>query len=250
MAADGVTRIAMWSGPRNISTAMMRAWENRADCQVVDEPFYAHYLRETGIDHPGRDAVIASQATNWRSVAAQLTGPVAAGTRVFYQKHMAHHFLPGMEGDWLDALTHAFLIRDPAEMVASYAKSRAEVSAADLGLHRQVEIWRRVARDADCPPPVIDGRDVLENPEGMLRALCDALALPFDSAMLAWPAGPRDTDGVWAPYWYASVERSTGFLPYRPKPLDLKAGQQAVVDACRDAYEFLWQRRITTAKNG
>lgn len=240
----GGTRIAMWSGPRNISTAMMRAWENRADCVVVDEPFYAHYLRATGIDHPARADIIASQDTDWRKVAAKLCGPIPGGAGVFYQKHMAHHFLPDMQGDWLGALTHAFLIRNPEEMVASYARSRDEVASADLGLHRQVEIWKLVAETTGSEPPVIDGRDVLENPEGMLRALCHEFSLPFDAAMLSWPAGPRDTDGIWAPYWYASVLQSTGFLPYRDKAIELGAQHRAVAAECREPYEFLRERRI------
>jgi hypothetical protein len=241
---SGATRIAMWSGPRNISTAMMRAWENRRDCAVVDEPFYAHYLEATGIDHPGREEVIASQETDWRKVAERLLGPVPGNAPIFYQKHMAHHFLPGMEGEWLNGLTHAFLIRDPEEMVASYARSREQVAPADLGLHRQVEIRELVCAGPGPEPPVLDSRDVLENPDGVLRALCGVLSVPFDSAMLSWPAGPRDTDGVWAPYWYAAVEKSTGFLPYRPKALELNAEQQAVADACREPYEFLRARRL------
>ena len=240
----GVTRIAMWSGPRNISTAMMRSWENRGDCVVVDEPFYAHYLHTTGIEHPARDEVIASQPTDWRRVLDELLGAVPDGVSIVYQKHMAHHLLPDMEGEWLARLTHAFLIRDPDEMVASYARSREQVTPADLGLHRQVEIWRRACDLGEQEPPVIDSRDVLENPHGMLSALCAALSVPFDAAMLSWPAGPRETDGVWAPHWYASVEKSTGFLPYRPKQLELTPAQQGVADACREPYEVLYERRL------
>lgn len=234
----------MWSGPRNISTALMRAWENRADCAVVDEPFYAHYLVETGIDHPGRDEVIASQPNDWQPVAEMLLGPVPGGADIYYQKHMAHHLLPSMEEGWLDSLSHAFLIRDPAEMVASYARGREAVSAPDLGLHRQVEIWQMVTGKTGRDVPIVDGRDVLLDPEGMLRTLCEALGVSFDEAMLSWPAGERDTDGVWAPYWYANVQASTGFIPYQPRNPDLSPALQAIADECREPYEFLQARRL------
>jgi hypothetical protein len=241
---DAVRRIAMWSGPRNISTALMRAWENRGDTIVVDEPFYAHYLVKTGLDHPGRDEVIASQDSDWRHVAARLTGPVESDASIFYQKHMAHHCLPGMLGDWMDSLTHVFLIRDPVEIVASYTKSREQVEAKDLGLHRQVEIRDFVAERTGEAPLVVDGNDVLKDPEGMLRALCDRLGLPFDEAMLSWPAGPRDSDGVWAPYWYDNVSRSTGFIPYTQKVTSLDAHEEAIAEHCREPYESLGRQRL------
>ncbi len=115
-------RVAMWSGPRNISTALMRSFEARPDTVVVDEPLYAHYLAVTGIDHPGREHIMASQPTRWQEVAAGLTGPLPGDPAVHYQKHMAHHLLPGVGRDWLGGLTHAFLIRDPAHVVASYSR--------------------------------------------------------------------------------------------------------------------------------
>ncbi|MFT4264751.1 MAG: HAD family hydrolase [Nocardioides sp.] len=206
-------RIAMWSGPRNLSTALMRSFENRADCTVVDEPFYAAYLAATGLDHPGRDDVIASQPTDWRDVAATLTGGPLA-TEHEYQKHMTHHWLPGMEAGALSGLTHAFLIRDPARVLTSYAKVREEPTLSDLGLPQQVELFETFGG------PVIDAADVLATPRRALVALCDALGLAFDEAMLSWPAGPRGTDGVWAPHWYAGVWASTGFDPVSPGSAD------------------------------
>nr|BFE69803.1 hypothetical protein GCM10020092_031040 [Actinoplanes digitatis] len=174
------TRVAMWSGPRNISTAMMRSFGSRADTVVADEPFYAHYLAVTGLDHPGRDAVLASQPNRWQDVAAALTGPPLAGAAVYYQKHMAHHLLPGMGRSWLPALTHAFLIRDPAHVVASYARVRGEPTLADLGYPQQAEIFRAFGG------PVVDAADVLRDPDAVLRRLCAALGLEFDPAMLRW----------------------------------------------------------------
>ena len=201
----------MWSGPRTVSTALMRAWENRPDTVVADEPLYAFYLDRTGLDHPGRDEVIASQPTDWRVVLAGLTGALRpAGAVISYAKHMTHHLLPEVDRAALAPFRHAYLIRDPRELLGSYARVRTEPTLADLGLAQQAEIFETFGG------PVVDSRDLLTDPEGILRALCQALRVPFDAAMLAWPPGPRDTDGVWAPYWYASVQSSTGFAPYRP----------------------------------
>ena len=184
----------MWSGPRTVSTALMRAWENRPDTAVVDEPLYAFYLARTGIDHPGRDEIIASMRSDWRVVLDQLTrGPVPGGKAVFYAKHMTHHLLPEVDRRALAPLRHAHLIRDPAELLASYAKVRSAPTMADLGIAAQAEIYEEFGG------PVLDSRDLLEHPEPMLRALCAALDVPFDPAMLSWPPGPRDSDGVWGP---------------------------------------------------
>ena len=236
-------RIAMWSGPRNISTAMMRAWENRADCVVADEPFYACYLAATGLDHPGREAVLASQPTGWREVAETLTGPPPGGAAIFYQKHMAHHLLPHIGRDWLAGMSHAFLIRPPEEVAASYVRRRGSAAPADLGFEVQAEIYRTMA-EAGAEPPVVRAEDVLRDPPAMLKALCGALDIPFDPAMLSWPAGPRASDGVWAKHWYARVERSTGFAPWRPFEGRLDSGLQAVADACRPAFAYLEARRL------
>jgi hypothetical protein len=206
-------RIAMWSGPRNISTAMMRSFENRADTAVVDEPFYAAYLAVTGLDHPMRDEVLASQSTEWSAVAADMAGPAPGGSAVFYQKHMTHHMLPGVDLGWTASCVNAFLIRDPALVLASYARKRGEVTLADIGVERQGELFDRECDRLGAAPPVVEGRDVLADPRRTLTALCSALGIAFDDAMLAWPAGRRDSDGVWAPAWYDSVEASTGFGP-------------------------------------
>jgi hypothetical protein len=240
-------RIAMWSGPRNISTALMRSWENRPDTFVTDEPFYAHYLAATGLDHPGRNEVIASQERDWRKVAARLTGPVPDGKPIWYQKQMAHHLLPGMEGEWLESLEHCFLIRDPAEMLTSLLHFLPEPTLADTGLPQQVALFDRVASRGRRPPPVLDARDVLTDPEGMLRRLCAALRLPFTEAMLSWPPGRRETDGVWAEHWYAAVERTTTFQPYRPKEEAVPPRFQGLLDECTVLYNRLAAVRLRAA---
>jgi hypothetical protein len=233
-----MTRIAMWSGPRNVSTALMRSFGARPDTVVVDEPLYAHYLAATGIDHPGKAEILASQPADFRRVAATLTGPLPDGADVYYQKHMTHHLLPGMDRDWIGRLDNAFLIRDPAHVVASYAKVRDEPTLADLGFTQQAEIFRSFGG------PVVDSADLLRDPHGVLTKLCAALGIPFDEAMLSWPPGRRDTDGVWAPYWYASVEASTGFAPYEDRPAEVPDTLQGLVDQALPYYAELAAHKL------
>ncbi len=235
----------MWSGPRNISTALMRSWGNRPDTFVCDEPLYAHFLQVTGKPHPGRDEVIARHDTDWRRVVAWLTGPVPLGRAIFYQKHMAHHLLPQIERGWLDGLTHAFLIREPGEMLTSLLKNVPHPSLEDTGLPQQVELFDRVRRTTGRVPPVVDARDVLLDPRRVLARLCEALRVPFDAAMLSWPAGRRDTDGVWAPHWYAAVESSTSFQPYRAKSERVPASLEPLLAECRPLYEALYRHRLS-----
>jgi hypothetical protein len=239
--------LAMWSGPRNISTALMRAWENRPDCTVTDEPLYAAYLAATGLDHPLRDEVIAAGDTDWRRVAAFLTGPVPDGRPVWYQKHMTHHLLPDMALDWVHGLTNVLLIRDPVDVVASYLKSRATVVPADIGLLQQAALYDELRHAGSGEAPlVIDADDFLRDPEVYLRALCAHVGIAFDPGMLHWPAGPRDSDGVWAPAWYDAVWRSTGFEPWQARAPQLDAAARAVAEACRPAYERLRAARLRT----
>jgi hypothetical protein len=211
----GPVRIAMWSGPRNLSTALLRSWGNRTDTTVTDEPLYAHYLRATGIDHPGRADVLAAQDDDWRRVARVLTGPVPGGRAIWYQKHMTHHMTDDVDLGWLGALRNCFLIRDPARVIASYARVREAPTLVDLGFPQQRRLFTHVAEHGDVPP-VVDADDLLHDPRGVLTALCAAVGVPFSDRMLWWPPGRRATDGVWAPHWYGSVERSTGFASPRP----------------------------------
>jgi len=236
----------MWSGPRNISTAMMRAFGNRADCAVSDEPFYAAYLAATGLIHPMRDEVIRSQPTEWRAVADAMTGPVPGNKSIWYQKHMTHHMLDGFGREWADGCANAFLIRAPEAVLASYHRVREDFTLEEIGLPRQVELFFRAGDKLGRLPPVIDGRDVLENPEGVLRVLCEALRVTFDPAMLTWPPGPRPTDGVWAPAWYASVEKTTGFGPPSQEPQldDLPDALKRLAEKARLLYETLAAHRL------
>jgi hypothetical protein len=239
-----VLRIAMWSGPRNISTALMRSWGSRPDTVVCDEPLYAHYLRATGIAHPGAEEVIAHHETDWRKAVEWLLGPVPGGKTIFYQKHMAHHLLPEMDRGWLEKVTNCFLIRDPAEMLTSLIKNLPNPRLEDTGLSQQIEILEVVRRRTGRSPPVLDARDVLTDPRRMLRLLCDELGVEFTEAMLSWPPGRRETDGTWAKYWYQAVEHSTGFEPYRPKSESIPERLEPLHRECREYYERLYELRL------
>lgn len=238
-------RIAMWSGPRNISTAMMRAWGNRSDTAVIDEPFYAYYLDQTGKDHPVGAEVIASGETDWRKVAASLTkSPVPGGKDIFFQKQMTHHLLPTIDREWITDLRNCFLIRDPREVILSYIRKNAEPELEDLGFVQQCEIFNFVRERTKMVPPIVDAKDVLQTPERTLRLLCDAIHVPFDKSMLSWPPGLRETDGIWAKHWYDAVARSTSFEPYKPNAGDVPKRFLEIYDCCRECYEQLYQHRL------
>jgi hypothetical protein len=204
-------RIAMWSGPRNLSTAMLYSFAARGDCAVWDEPFYAAYLRETGIDHPMRDEIIAAHESDPDRVAAACKGPIPQGKALFYQKHMTMHMIPAFDRRWMRSCENVFLIRHPARVVASYAKKREGATAADIGFVHQAQLFDEVAGWSGTTPLVIDSDAIRADPEGMLRKLCAALGLTFTRQMLHWLAGGNAADGVWAPHWYGAVHRSTGF---------------------------------------
>ena len=204
-------RIAMWSGPRNLSTAMMYAFAARGDCTVWDEPFYAAYLEYTGMNHPMRDEIIAAHEPDPDVVASICKGPVPGGNPVFYQKHMTLHMIPQFDRRWMRSCSNVFLIRQPARVIASYAKKREGATLADVGFVQQAELFDEVAGWSGSAPVVIDSDDIRADPEGMLRKLCAAIEVPFSRKMLHWPAGGNEADGVWAPHWYAAVHRSTGF---------------------------------------
>jgi hypothetical protein len=241
--SDEAVRVAMWSGPRNISTAMMRAFENRPDAVVVDEPLYAAYLVRTGIDHPAREEVIASQPSDLADAVAALHQALPPGAHVHYAKHMAHHVARDMDLRWTLGFRNVLLIRDPAEVVASYVRSRETCEPDDIGLPQQgwlIKLWD----DHRLDVPIIDAGDFLRDPEAYLRWLCDWLEIPFSDRMLSWPRGPRPSDGVWAPHWYSAVWASTGFEPWRPRDTTLSDHDAAVADACRPVYASLHARRV------
>jgi hypothetical protein len=222
----------------------MRSWGNRPDTAVWDEPFYAHYLLRTGIEHPGAQEVIAHHEDDWRKVVDTILGPVPEGKAIFYQKHMAHHMLPVIGRDWMAEVTHAFLIRHPREVLISLSRVVPRPTLDETGLPQQLEIFNEVKEKTGEIPPVLDARAVLENPARQLRALCELLGVPFLHCMLSWPAGPRVTDGIWAKYWYDAVIQSTGFEPYRPPTQALPAHLTEVLAAAEKIYERLYVHRL------
>jgi Sulfotransferase domain len=237
-------RIAMWSGPRNISTAMMRAWENRSDTTVVDEPFYAFYLRATGKQHPGFEEVIAQGETESQKVVDYLLGPIPGGKIIFFQKQMTHHLLPIVDRDWLGSVANCCLIRDPAEVISSYIKKKDDPAFADLGFVQQAEIFDWVLKQTGSPPPVVDANDVLQDPERMLTLLCQAIGVDFDRGMLSWPPGLRETDGVWAKHWYSEVAKSTSFAPYQQKSVFVPDRFREIHQQARKIYDRLYEFRL------
>lgn len=244
----GVLRIAMWSGPRNISTAMMRSWGSRPDTFVSDEPFYACYLKRTGRAHPGADEVINKHETDWRKVVAHLTGPVPDGKSIWYQKHMAHHMLPEIDRGWFDGMLHCFLIRDPRDMLTSLQRNIPNPTLADTGLPQQSEIFELVRRRSGRVPPVLDAREVLTNPPGMLRLLCGALGVEFREEMLRWEKGSRPTDGVWGKHWYGSVIDSSRFGSYKPKTEPMPSSVHGLYKSCLGIYQRLMGFRLTLSR--
>jgi len=235
----------MWSGPRNISTAMMRAWSQRDDTFVCDEPLYAHYLHATRKPHPGMDAVIAAGETDWKKAVTWLSGPVPEGRRVFFQKHMTHHLLPHIDRVWLGKVTNCFLIRHPREVLLSYAKIIGAAAPEDTGFPQQREIFEWVRTHQGRNPLVLDARDVQNDPRRMLGLLCDCLGLDFQESMLSWPPGIHANDGVWAPHWYKEVETSTGFRPHQAREGELPPTFRGLYDECLASYETLYAARLT-----
>jgi len=234
----------MWSGPRNVSTAMMRAWGNRTDTVVIDEPFYAFYLKATGKNHPGAADIIANSETDWKKIVYQLTTSHPTGKAIIFQKQMTHHLLPEVDREWTAGLTNCLLIRDPREVILSYIKINPEPAFEDLGFGQQLEIFEFVRAKTEFAPPVIDAKDLLQNPGRILELLCNAIDVEFDPAMLNWPPGLRKTDGIWARYWYDDVARSTSFQPYIPKDGEVPNRLREIYDRSRDCYERLREHRL------
>lgn len=232
--------IAMWSGPRNLSTAMMRSFENRTDTEVWDEPFYPAYLKDTGLPHPMAAEVMAAGDTDWESIVKTCLQPPSAAP-VFYQKHMTHHMLPAYQRDWISGLSNAFLIRDPARVVASYGHKHGDISLADIGFTEQAALFDLVCDLTGKAPPVLDAADIRRSPETALRSLCTALGLEFSENMLSWPAGSRASDGVWSSHWYDSVTKSTGFAAPEQAEPEVPDIHKPIVDAAMPIYAHMKQ---------
>ncbi len=258
-------RIAMWSGPRNLSTALMYAFAARGDCAVWDEPFYACYLRATGLAHPMATEIMAADGRNPAEIVHDLRADPPEGARITYQKHMCQHMIDGMPRDWMSDVVNVFLIRNPDRVLASFGAKYADVTLQDIGFVQQAEIFESVFHEnngiagnpggvslssesgfqqAKNAPLVIDSADIRADPDGMMRALCKALGLDYRPEMLNWPAGPKPYDGVWAPVWYEAVHRSTGFAGAEGPLPELPAPLRAISDAALPHYGRLARYKL------
>ena len=237
-------RIAMWSGPRNISTAMLRSWESRADTFVVDEPYYAYYLSQNDLQHPGREDVLREGELDAAKVSHGLVNDTKGNCSIYYQKHMTHHLLDTIDRDWIGSVTNCFLIRDPKDMIISYSKVHPEINSVLLGVEQQREIFEYVKNIAGGTPPIIDSKDILMNPKEILSKFCDRIDVEFSDEMLSWPKGPRDTDGNWGKYWYKNVMNSTGFNQYVPKTEEVPEKYLSLYEESYKLYQDLHKLRI------
>ena len=244
MTSNGTVRINSWSGPRNVSTALMRSFAQRSDALVVDEPLYGHYLATTGAPHPGLEELLEILETDARTVIEnEILG--TCDRPVLFLKQMVHHLTPDLDLGFLDHCVNVLLIRDPAEVISSLVHQLPEPTIRDVGLDRQVELYRDL-RQRGQGPPVIDARHLLMDPKSVLRELCDRIGIMWDPAMLSWPAGPRPEDGPWAKYWYDNVQSSTGFQPYRQKETNVPASCKDLLEEARTYYEELLRDAIVS----
>ena len=237
-------RLCLWSGPRNVSTALMYSFAQREDTRVLDEPLYAHYLRVSGARHPGREEVLAAQESDGARVVREIIlGP--CDRPVLFIKLMAHH-LVDLDRSFLDETTNVFLIRHPAEVLTTLINQIPEPSLADTGMATQTGLVENLEARGQSPV-VLDSREILLDPRGVLAQLCERLGLEFGEEMLSWQAGAREEDGVWAPHWYQNIHRSTGFLPYRPKTEPFPERLQPLLEECRPHYDALFARALRAA---
>jgi len=236
--------IAMWSGPRNISTALMRSFENRSDCFVSDEPFYSYFLHKTEISHPLKDKIIKSGLVNCNEIIQYITGPIPFSKKIWYQKHMAHHILPEVNMDWIKGMKNCLLIRHPGDVISSYSKKNEINGIQQLGYLQQIDIYNLLFHEIGAPPIIIDAQDLLQKPKKMLIEICKNFRIKFDEKMLSWPSGSRETDGIWGEHWYKQVEASTGFKSYAKTNRIIPSKYQVIYNKCVEHYDFLYQKRI------
>ena len=238
------TYIAMWSGPRNLSTALMRSFENRTDTAVIDEPFYAHFLKQTNLNHPGRNEIISTLDSNWDNIVIKITGPIPQNKSIWYQKHMAQHNLEGCDLNWIKSFNNCILIRDPKYVIPSYNKEYSLSDEKLLGYCQQLNLIRILEDEEGITPPIFDATDILEKPEQCLKKICFSVGIRFSQKMLKWPKGKRKSDGIWAKYWYRNVENSSGFQPFQKKNIVIDKKLIPLYDKCLADYNSMYEKRI------
>jgi len=234
----------MWSGPRNISTALMRSFGNRPDTYISDEPFYAYYLHRTNENHPAKEKIISTGQTNWNLVVQKLVGDIPNNKNIWYQKHMAHHNFPENNLDWIKEMENIILIRNPKDVIFSYIKKYKLKNSFQLGYTQQMQLYNILQDYNKCEPIIIDSEDLLENPKKILKKLCKKCNIPFYSKMLSWPKGTRETDGVWGEYWYKKVQNTTHFLPPIENNKSIPVKYEKIFLDCMQYYKKLYKQRM------
>ena len=235
----------MWSGPRNLSTALMRSFENRTDTAVIDEPFYAYFLKQTNLNHPGKNEIISTLDSNWDNIVLKITGQIPQNKSIWYQKHMAQHNLEGCDLNWIKSFHNCILIRDPKYVIPSYNKEYPLSDEKLLGYCQQLNLIRILEDEESITPPIFDATDILEKPEQALKKICISVGIRFSQKMLKWPKGKRKSDGIWAKYWYRNVENSSGFQPFQKKNIIIDKRLTPLYDKCLVSYNSMYEKRIT-----
>jgi len=238
-------RISMWSGPRNISTALMRSFENRSDTAVIDEPFYSFFLKNTGIKHPIYKEVIEKYDSSWNNITNTLIGSIPNNKNIWYQKLMTHHWVDNQPLDWTINTINCFLIRNPKNVILSYLKIYKDVTPELIGLPQQIKIFNYVIKKTNKIPTVISSEDILKTPKLMLKKLCHLLEIPFLEQMLSWPMGPRDSDGIWGKYWYRNVVKTSSFSNPPKKNEKFPKEFSSLLDECNEYYKQIEKYKIT-----
>ena len=244
MEKDSIKRICLWSGPRNISTALMYSFAQRSDTKVVDEPLYAHYLNSTDAHsyHPGADDILSTMENDGNKVIKEMLGKHSKP--IVFFKHMTHH-LVNLDLSFLSKTINVILTRNPIDMLPSYDQAIKNPSMKDVGYKAHLDLIQKL-EELGQKPIIIDSRSIQENPEIRLRDFCHKLNVPFDQAMLSWEAGPIKEDGCWAPYWYQNVHKSTGFIAYTPKTKAFPPHLRGLLEECIPIYQEITKRALET----
>ncbi len=235
----------MWSGPRNLSTVLMRSFENRKDTVVIDEPFYAHFLKQTNLNHPGKNEIISTLDSNWDNIVLKITGPIPQNKSIWYQKHMAQHNLEGCDINWINSFHNCILIRDPKYVIPSYNKEYSLSDEKLLGYSQQLDLIQILEDKKGATPPIFDATDILKKPEKALKKICTSVGISFSQSMLKWPKGKRKSDGIWAKYWYRNVENSSEFYPFQKKNIVIDKKLIPLYKKCLADYNSMYEKRIT-----
>lgn len=230
--------IACWSGPRNISTALMRSWSSRKDTFVTDEPFYAYYLKETQMNHPMHKKIINHYLSDYDEIVNHLINEIPNRKNIWYQKHMAHHLIDLSKIDWIKKCENCILIRHPKEVISSYTAKNELNCVTELGYPQQFEL-AKFLKKSNCSFKIIDSADLLKNPKEILFEWCESINIQFDESMLHWKRGDHPNDGIWWPHWYNNVIETTGFQKYKKKDISIENEYDSIYNDSMEYYNYL-----------